>query len=88
MSHFESIISGHPSDELQSALFESYSHRLLETRGDDPLYATSEEYPLSGVATAVENALFSTVTRTCDSSTCAAGATHFLSTNSLWRDTR
>lgn len=39
---FESIISGHPSDELQSALFESYSHRLLETRGDDPLYVTSE----------------------------------------------
>lgn len=61
IAHFESIIDGQPSDALQSVLFESYSNYLLETKGDDPLYATSEEYPLSGIATAVENAFFSSV---------------------------
>lgn len=51
--------------------------------------AKSTRYPVSQlVATAVENALFSTVTRTCDSSTCAAGATHFLSTSAATPLTR
>lgn len=58
--HFESVVSGHASDGLQSDLFESYSRRFLDY-GSDPLHTTGEDYPLSGVVTAVENALFSNV---------------------------
>lgn len=66
------------------------THLMYVVRLNDVLvpHVTGEEYPLSGAATAVENALFSTVTRTCDSSTCAAGATHFLSTSAATPLTR